>query len=143
MKIIIHTVVFPLVIVSANAFCQEPCKEADTLLALSECLENQCCTQDSVLNATYKTVFKKISSVYKSKPSEALVIRDSLKKMQKQWIVTRDQHCQFVSRIATIDTPSTGSQLHQATFTDIGCKTEYTKERIRQLKEILTSLNNR
>jgi uncharacterized protein YecT (DUF1311 family) len=125
-----------------QSYGEEACL-GETPLKLAQCLENQYQIQDSILNTVYLHTISEIEAIFKTTPTRLNYAKTQLKNQQKNWIVSRDQHCLFVSQCAIVDTSSNGYQLHQSSLTLIACKTEYTKDRIKQLQEILQALSNR
>ena len=100
----------------------DPCADAQTQLALTECADRQYREADAALNSAYRPLLAALDDPH----------RERLKAAQRAWIAFRDAECRLAASVAL-----GGSMEPQL---ELACRKDMTEARVKELASIRESL---
>jgi uncharacterized protein YecT (DUF1311 family) len=100
----------------------DPCADAQTQLALTECADRQYREADAALNAAYRPLLAALDEPH----------RERLTAAQRAWITFRDAECRLAASVAL-----GGSMERQL---ELACRKDMTQGRVKELASIRESL---
>lgn len=117
---------------AAPASADEPidCAKAESTVEINFCADKEYQAADKALNAAYASALKVTRARNLEKPYDAKSFEEALRGSQRAWIAYRDADCKDV--MAQVWTNGTG-----ATSAILGCMTDKTLRRTKELKEML------
>ena len=121
-----------LVLVSVSARAEEPvidCSNAMATVELNFCSEKELDKADADLNAAYKKVLGFIAKSDGENPYDAKSWETALRESQRAWVAFRDADCKGLI-------PMSWSGGTGATGAVLGCMSEKTKARTKELSEL-------
>jgi len=95
------------------------CSNAQTQVAINECMQANYANADQKLNALYQRLMDRLQA------PDAKQLRDA----QRSWVAFRDKHCAFVAK------PNTGGSIYPSIFAS--CLEKATSARAAQLHDRL------
>jgi uncharacterized protein YecT (DUF1311 family) len=104
------------------------CAEALSTEQMNRCAAAEFSKADAELNATYQKALAAIPKFASDPPWDAKAWETALRESQRTWVAFRDAECD--GHVAMFWTNGTG-----ATGDILGCKTEKTEQRIKELKQ--------
>ncbi|MBS0233508.1 MAG: DUF1311 domain-containing protein [Proteobacteria bacterium] len=107
------------------------CNQASSTVEMNFCADKDYQAADKALNAAYATALKYIRSRDLEKPYDAKSFETALKNAQRAWVSYRDADCKDL--VAQEWSGGTGT-----TSAILGCMTEKTMQRTKDLKERFT-----
>jgi uncharacterized protein YecT (DUF1311 family) len=104
------------------------CSEALSTADMNRCADAEFAKADAELNAVYQKALAAIPELAGDPPWDAKSWEDALRASQRAWVAFRDAECE--KHVAMFWTNGSG-----ATVDILGCKTEKTEQRTKELKD--------
>lgn len=115
-------------IASAEEAAPGDCTEALSTVQMNNCAAAELAKADAELNATYQKAIAAIPEFASDPPWDAKAWEETLRASQRAWVSFRDAECE--KHVAMFWTNGSG-----ATVDILGCKTEKTEQRTKELKD--------
>lgn len=129
MKRVLATLVLPLSLGFGTAHAQNiDCANATSTVEMNFCAEKDFNAADKTLNAAYEAALASIKGRDLEKPYDAKSFEAALRASQRAWLAYRDAYCKDL--IAQEWSGGSGT-----TSASLGCMTEKTMRRTKELKE--------
>lgn len=128
---IMLTAIAALVVISVTAFAQDKpidCAKAMSTYEMNYCADRELAKADAQLNEVYRKALAKVAASTQPKPYDAKHWEAALRASQRAWVQFRDADCKGLVPMGwSGGTGTTGEVL--------GCMTEKTEARVKELKD--------
>lgn len=113
---------------AVNAAEKLDCENAVSTIEMNACAEQEFDKEDALLNETYKNALAAIPEMATEHPYDAKSWEGALRASQRAWLAYRDAECD--AHVPMFWSGGTGT-----TAEVIGCKSDLTKARTKELKD--------